>query len=510
MAAVEQDPGYRDQTRPPPWRDVRVLRVIGQVVFLLLVVLLLWYLWGNFTTNARRTGLTTTFDFLNRPAGVDIRDSDFRPSQPVRDAIGVGLLNTIRVSIVGIALATILGILIGVGRLSTNWLVRKSAAVYVETLRNIPVLVWIIFIYTAVILKLPPITNAAEWLGLTVFSNRGLVIPWGEGGANVNAFLAALAVAFVVAVAVGVWRTKRFDATGEPHHRILWGTGLILLIGAAAYVALGTPVEPTVPARDGRVVTGGIQLGPEYAALLIALTIYTASHIAEIVRGSIQAVPKGQTEAAQAIALTSFQRHALRHPAPGLPHHGAPAGQPVPQPDEELLARAVHRLLRAHPRDPAGDRQRQPGAPAHPRYDHGLLPLPVAHDLARRQHREPQPGTGVALMTRCRGHERRARRADRPPRRGSRVPPATAGQWVRENLFNSKLNTVLTIVFGALIACRRASVATRFVFVTGQWEIVQVNLANYHGRALPARRAAPDLDRDLRLVRRRDRTGLRR
>jgi general L-amino acid transport system permease protein len=308
MAAVEQDPGYRDQTRPPPWRDVRVLRVIGQVVFLLLVVLLLWYLWGNFTTNARRTGLTTTFDFLNRPAGVDIRDSDFRPSQPVRDAIGVGLLNTIRVSIVGIALATILGILIGVGRLSTNWLVRKSAAVYVETLRNIPVLVWIIFIYTAVILKLPPITNAAEWLGLTVFSNRGLVIPWGEGGANVNAFLAALAVAFVVAVAVGVWRTKRFDATGEPHHRILWGTGLILLIGAASYVALGTPVEPTVPARDGRVVTGGIQLGPEYAALLIALTIYTASHIAEIVRGSIQAVPKGQTEAAQAIALTSFQR----------------------------------------------------------------------------------------------------------------------------------------------------------------------------------------------------------
>ncbi len=306
--AGDTAPAYRVQSRPPPWRDVRVLRVVGQVVFLVLVALLIWYLYGNFTTNAQRSGLRTDFDFLNRPAGVDIRDSDFRPAQPVRDAIGVGLLNTIRVAIVGIALATLVGILIGVGRLSTNWLVRKSAAVYVETLRNIPVLLWIIFIYTAVVLKLPPINDAAEYLGLTVFSNRGIVIPWGEGRGNINAFLAALAVAFVLAVGIGLWRTKRFDETGQPHHRVLWGTGVVLLIGAAAYVALGSPVEPTVPSREGRIVEGGIQLGPEYAALLMALVIYTASHIAEIVRGSIQAVPKGQTEAANAIALTGFQR----------------------------------------------------------------------------------------------------------------------------------------------------------------------------------------------------------
>jgi general L-amino acid transport system permease protein len=308
MTAIDREPALRQQEKPPPWRDVRILRVVAQVLFLLLVVVLVSYLYGNFMTNARRTGLTTTFDFLNRPAGVDIRDSTFRPSQPVRDALGVGLVNTIRVSIVGIALATILGILVGVGRLSTNWLVRKSAAVYVETFRNIPVVMWIIFIYTAVVLKLPAVTDAAEYLGLTVFSNRGVVIPWGEGSGNVNALLAALAVAFVLAVGVGVWRTKRFDATGEPHHRILWGTGVVLLIGAGAYVALGAPVTPTVPVRDGRVVTGGIQLGPEYAALLIALVLYTASHIAEIVRGSIQAVPKGQTEAAYSIALTGFQR----------------------------------------------------------------------------------------------------------------------------------------------------------------------------------------------------------
>jgi general L-amino acid transport system permease protein len=306
--AAPAHPGQRDQTRPPPWRDVRVLRVVAQVVFVVLVALAAWYLYSNFTTNAQRAGLRTDFTFLNRPTGVDIRDSDFRPSQPIRDAIVVGLLNTIRVSIVGIALATLLGIVVGVGRLSTNWLVRKSAAVYVETLRNIPVLLWIIFIYTAVVLKLPPINDAAEYLGLTVFSNRGIVIPWGAGTGNVNALLAALAVGLVLAVAVGLWRTRRFDATGEPHRRVLWGAGVLLLVGAGAYVALGAPVEPTIPARDGRVVTGGIQLGPEYAALLIALVIYTASHIAEIVRGSIQAVPKGQSEAANAIALSGFQR----------------------------------------------------------------------------------------------------------------------------------------------------------------------------------------------------------
>jgi general L-amino acid transport system permease protein len=294
--------------RPPFWRDVRVLRIAFQVIFLIVVALVLWYLFTTLRDNLRDRGLPTGFEFLDEPAGVDIRDSSFRPAQPIRDAILVGFVNTVRVSFVGILLATIIGVLIGIARLSTNWLVRKAAAFYVESLRNIPVLVTIIFFYTAVVLKLPPISQAAEWLGLIVFSNRGLVVPWGDGQANVGTYLIVLGAGLLLAVLVAVWRSRRFDRTGQPHHRVLWGAVLLVIVAAAGYAVLGDPITLTFPTRDGRVVEGGISLGPEYAALLIALVLYTASHIAEIVRGSILAVPIGQTEAAQAIALTGFQR----------------------------------------------------------------------------------------------------------------------------------------------------------------------------------------------------------
>jgi len=297
-----------DQTRPPPWRDVRVLRVVFQVVFLVVVAWAAWWMFNTVRTNLRLSGLEAGFDYLGQPAGVDIRDSPFRPSQPVRDAIVVGLLNTVRVATVGIALATILGILVGVARLSSNWLVRKAAALYVESLRNIPVLVIIVFMYIAVVLRLPGITEAADIVGLVLASNRGVYVPWGEATGSVGVFLVLLGVALVAALVVAAWRTRRWNETGTPHHRLLWGGLVFLALAAAAYAALSAPIAITLPTREERVVEGGIALGPEYAALLFALVIYTASHIAEIVRGSILAVPKGQTEAANAIALSGYQR----------------------------------------------------------------------------------------------------------------------------------------------------------------------------------------------------------
>lgn len=299
---------YRDATRPPFWRDVRVVRVVLQILFIAAVVALGWYLWGNLRVNARRTGLDLGFRFLQQPAGVDIPDSSFRPTQPIKDAILVGLINTIRVAIVGILLASTLGLIVGVGRLSTNWLVRKAAALYVETLRNVPVLLWILLAYGSFVLKLPPITQAAELVESIVLSNRGLWVPWGQPGANARPFLAVCAVGLVAAVAVALWRTRRFDATGDPHRRVLFGFATFAVIVVVGYLGLSAPVTLTLPERDERVVTGGIKLGAEFSALLIALALYHTSHIAEIVRGSIQAVPKGQTEAAYAIALTGFQR----------------------------------------------------------------------------------------------------------------------------------------------------------------------------------------------------------
>ena len=301
-------PSYRDQTRPPPWRDVRVLRVLLQIAFLLLVLAIGWYLYSNLVTNARRINLSLNFRFLDQPTRVDITDTDFNPMQPVRDAIKVGFINTIRVSSIGIILALVLGVIIGVMRLSTNWLVRKTAAVYVETLRNVPVLLWILFLYLAVVLKFPPIFEALEVLDLVVLSNRGLVVPWGEPGVNGSAFGLVVLSSLVVAIIVGSIRTRRFNETGKPHHRVLYGFLTFAIIVVIGYIALRAPVTITVPTRDGRSIEGGIRLGPEYAALLVALVLYTASHIAEIVRGSIQAVPKGQTEAANAIALSNFQR----------------------------------------------------------------------------------------------------------------------------------------------------------------------------------------------------------
>lgn len=303
-------PTHPAQTSPPLWRDVRVLRVVVQVVFGLLVVAVVAYLYGNLRSNLARSGLPTGFGWLDGPARVDIRDSDFRPTQPVRDALLVGFLNTIRVSALGIALATVLGTTIGVLRLSSNWLARKTAALYVETVRNIPVLVWIIFTYVAVVLNFPPITEPVKALGAFVLSNSGAAVPYLDGGTSTGLLLALLGAGLVAALLVAVWRTRRFDATGEPHHRVAIGLAVLLAIGVAGWLLLPDPGSLTLPTLEEGAfrVQGGIVLGPEYAALLAALVIYTASHIAEIVRGSILAVPKGQTEAAEAIALSNGQR----------------------------------------------------------------------------------------------------------------------------------------------------------------------------------------------------------
>ena len=293
--------------RPPPWRNVRVLRFVGQALFLLLVVFFILHLRHNLVVNLDRQGIRTDFGFLDQPTGFRIPDADFSPSQPMRDAIRVGVVNTAKVSLLGIALATVLGIVVGIARLSTNWLVRRAAAAYVEALRNIPVLVIILFWWLAVLLRLPEIGRAVDW-NVLVVSNRGLVGPGLEQTGSVGAFLVAAAVGLAAAVGVGYWRTRRFDATGEPHHRVLWGGGVLLAFLLIGYVAAGRPFGLSLPERGELATTGGFRLSPEYAALLIGLVLYTASHIAEIVRGSILAVPKGQTEAANAVALSPFQR----------------------------------------------------------------------------------------------------------------------------------------------------------------------------------------------------------
>ena len=294
--------------RPPLWRNVRVLRIAFQAVFLVVVVGLLLFLLDNVIYNLDRLGFPTGFDYLNQQAGFAIPDSDFRSSQSLRDALVVGFQNTLKVALLGIVFATLLGVTIGVARLSTNWLVRRAAAIYVETFRNIPVLLIILFWYLGVILRLPPIRDAVEVLDVFAISNRGIVIPWFDKIGAAAAFGVVALVALAAAIAVWAWRTRRFDRTGQPHRRVLWAGGVLLLVLTVGFFLGGRPWTVDTPEVGALATSGGFRLAPEYAALLLALSLYTASHIAEIVRGSILSVPRGQSEAADAVGLSGFQR----------------------------------------------------------------------------------------------------------------------------------------------------------------------------------------------------------
>lgn len=224
------------------------------------------------------------------------------------DALLVGARNTVLIAVIGIALSTVLGVFIGIARLSSNWLVRRAASAYVETIRNIPVLVVIIFFSAAVILTLPSVDNPIEWFDAIVLSKRGLWIPSLIANEGAGLFGVVLAAALLAGGAVAYWRTKASDATGLPHHRVAWFFAIAVGVSVVGYLGLGGPLSVSLPERTARTVAGGSIVGPELAALLAGLVVYTTSHIAEVVRGSIQAVPKGQTEASMAVGLGAAQR----------------------------------------------------------------------------------------------------------------------------------------------------------------------------------------------------------
>lgn len=290
------------------WRDIRVLRVVIQLAAVAGLAVVVYFLWSNLMTNMRAAGLRTDFRFLDQPVGVDIADSPITPATSVGRALRGGIKNTFALTVVGLPILTVIGVLIGIGRLSTNYLVSKFSTFYVELFRNLPPLLIIIFAFRAVVLPLPPAREPAAPLGLFVVSNLRISVPGFEAGVNFDAFTRVMLVALVAAALVWWWRTRLFDRTGTPHHRVLWSGGLLLLVAASAFVFLDRPFGLTIPTLDGRVVEGGFSGLGTFWAVMGALALYTASDVAEIVRGSIQAVEKGQTEAANALALSGFQR----------------------------------------------------------------------------------------------------------------------------------------------------------------------------------------------------------
>jgi general L-amino acid transport system permease protein len=296
------------RTRPPFWRDVRVLRTVLQIVFLVLVIGFALYLLDNLRAQLARRGIETGFEFLSQPVGFPIPYSDLSPNDTVLAGFRVAAKNTAVAAVVGIVMCTVLGLAVGVARLSTNWLVRKVAALYVETLRNIPPLLIILFANNAVLLQLPTITNAVEIGGFAVVSNRVLAVSSLVAGDNALAWVVVLALAAVAAIVVGRWRHRVHDRTGAPTRVFLFAGLPFLAVAVGSYLLLGRPVTFSHPEVAGPTVSGGAAMNLPYAAVTLALALYTSSHVAEIVRGSILAVPKGQTEAATALGLSPLQR----------------------------------------------------------------------------------------------------------------------------------------------------------------------------------------------------------
>ena len=290
----------------PLWRNQRAIQILLQIVVILLAIAFLIVLGNNLVNNFQQKNIRFGFDFLGSTASFDIGDKviDYRRTDPYIKAVLVGLLNSLRVMVVGILIATFLGIAVGIGRLSDNWLVRQITTVYVEILRNTPLLLQLFFWYSVVFLNLPKIDNPLVLPGSIYLSNRGINIPWPAG--TISTWLALGTICLSVVLAMIVWR-RRIEAieqqgsSGQMLQLVLIG----IAIAAIFVLVWGLDWRQPQLDREASAILGGMNFSPELAALLIGLSVYTAAYIAEVVRAGIQSVSKGQWEAARALGLKS-------------------------------------------------------------------------------------------------------------------------------------------------------------------------------------------------------------
>ncbi|MEM6614146.1 MAG: ABC transporter permease subunit, partial [Cyanobacteria bacterium P01_C01_bin.72] len=290
-----------DSEKIPFWRDIRAIKIVGQVVVLSLTVALFFWLGSNLVSNLQRLNLTFGFNFLDRAASFGIADPpiDYSPTDPYFRALLVGLLNSFRVMFFGIIIATVLGITVGIGRLSDNWLVRKLTSIYVEVLRNTPLLLQLFFWYFAFFLRLPKIERPLIVGDRFFLTNRGLDIPWFVN--DQQTVIAFLAIIGCVLLATAAW-SKQNEAILRGRNSQLW----LLLLGVSLISILLLfffGLNWAIPQLQNQSITGGLNLSPEFATLLIGLGIYTSAFIAEVVRAGIQSVSQGQWEAARALGL---------------------------------------------------------------------------------------------------------------------------------------------------------------------------------------------------------------
>ncbi|PZA00445.1 ABC transporter permease subunit [Gammaproteobacteria bacterium 2W06] len=302
---MSSDPTPLKPGNPKPWNDPRVRSVAFQLTAIAAVAWIGYSLFQNTISNMESRGIRTGFGFLNETAGFGIIMSliDYNETMTYARTFLVGLTNTLLVSGLGILFATIVGFIVGIARLSTNWLVAKLALAYIEIFRNVPLLLQIFFWYFAVLGTLPGPRQALDVGGVAFLSNRGIIIPRPVFEAGAGWIGIALIIALIASAVMVTWARRRQAATGRIFPAFPLASALILGLPALAYFVMGRPVGWDIPAMGGFNFSGGITAIPELGALLLALTIYTATFIAEIVRSGIVSVSSGQTEAALALGL---------------------------------------------------------------------------------------------------------------------------------------------------------------------------------------------------------------
>ena len=300
------------QTRTSALNDPKVRAIAYQAILIAAILFLVVGAGGEAVSNMKQRGIPLTFDFWNQVSGFDINQTliPYTNQSTYGQAFWVGLCNTLLVAALGCVLATVIGFLVGIGRLSKNWIVAKVCTVYVETLRNIPLLLQLLFWYNAVLKPLPNPKQSIALPGSIYLNNRGVIVPDPQFGGGSGVVGLALLAGIVLSLAVRHWARLRQTATGErfPVGRVT----LLLVLGLPllTYFVMGRPISFNLPVLKGFNFQGGRQLYPEFVALLLGLSVYTATFIAEIVRAGIQSVSRGQSEAAHALGLPD--RHTTR------------------------------------------------------------------------------------------------------------------------------------------------------------------------------------------------------
>ncbi|NJK65298.1 MAG: ABC transporter permease subunit [Microcoleus sp. CSU_2_2] len=290
-------------------RDDRFWKIAGQAIALILVIAVAAILWDNLSANYSQLGIAFGFDFLNSQASFDIGEKviSYNPENSYRQAYLVGLVNSLRVMGIGIILATIAGLTVGISRLSDNWLLRTLAGLYVEIIRNTPLLLQLFFWYFAVFISLPKVEENQQMKGPIYLTNRGIAVPWLATLPGWEIWFILLAIGFLAAVLLWQWRARVMIEQAQPGRQLLWAVGAIALSAISAFMLTrNLPFRLDFPHLTSELqLEGGLKLTPEFAALVTGLSLYTGSYIAEIVRAGIQSVPRGQSEAAKSLGLQS-------------------------------------------------------------------------------------------------------------------------------------------------------------------------------------------------------------